>query len=173
MLHPMNKQNEIWLPVPGFPGYDVSNQGRVRSYRQSTSPRLLVNSLGKRGYYLANLYGRNMSVHRLVLLAFVGRCPDGMETRHLNGICTDNRLENLKWGTRKENCADKVLHKTSPIGSKHGRAKLTDEQVLRIKKMFPTNCSAIARQYNVTTRAICDIKIGATWKHLTITESAA
>lgn len=52
----------------------------------------------------------NRPVHQLVVLAFIGPRPEGMEVRHLNGIRSDNRLENLMYGTKKENMADRALH---------------------------------------------------------------
>lgn len=51
-------------------------------------------------------------VHRLMLEAFVGPCPPGMECRHLNGVADDNRLENLCWGTHLENEMDRRRHGT-------------------------------------------------------------
>ena len=65
-------------------------------------------------YLQAALYGDegrcHEYVHRLVLETFVGPRPDGMEARHLNGDCQDNRVENLIWGTPLENGADKIRH---------------------------------------------------------------
>jgi hypothetical protein len=69
-----------------------------------------------KGYITVNLKPggaiklKTMRVHRLVLDAFVGPCPDGMECRHLNGVKADCRLSNLAWGTRKENIEDRVRH---------------------------------------------------------------
>ena len=74
--------------------------------------RLLQPQLDTAGYLRVAL-GRHVyrRLHNLVLLAFVGPRPDGMEEiRHLNGIRTDNRLENLVYGTRSENQLDTVRH---------------------------------------------------------------
>lgn len=76
----------------------------------------------------------NRQVHQLVLEAFVGLCPDGMECRHLNGVRDDNRLENLCWGTRKENQNDKIVHGNSLKGERNPYAKLSNEDVVEIKK---------------------------------------
>jgi hypothetical protein len=106
---------ERWLPIPGFEGrYEVSDHGLVRSL-----DRVQVNRLGRRrfwpgqmlkiqmtpnGYSKVCLGGVNWRlVHRLVLTAFVGPCPDGMECLHGNDVRTDNRLANLSWGTHEEN----------------------------------------------------------------------
>ena len=54
--------------------------------------------------------------HQLILFAFVGPKPNGMECRHLNGNPADNRLENLVWGTRRENVFDSIKHGVFPKG---------------------------------------------------------
>lgn len=96
----------------------------------------------KRGYCIVNITpfeGRGYKtfrVHRLVLTAFVGPCPEGMECRHLNGNKTDNRLENLCWGTQEENRQDTRDHGTYKKGENHHRAKLTNEQVKEIRRRY-------------------------------------
>lgn len=110
---------EEWRPIPGWEGsYEVSNLGRIRGV-----DRLVVHtrSTGKRfakGKILrqhANDYGymfvmgssenrqRRIWVHRAVLEAFVEARPQGMVTMHLDNNPKNNRLQNLKWGTQKEN----------------------------------------------------------------------
>ena len=118
---------EEWLPVPGWEGlYEVSNHGRVRSVariiQRSTAPqaireRILEAPIGDHGYPRVNLSrdGRPIqhTVHRLVLEAFAGPCPPRMEALHWNGVKTDCRLSNLRWGTSAENTADMVRHGTA------------------------------------------------------------
>ncbi|MGP5930306.1 NUMOD4 motif-containing HNH endonuclease [Corynebacterium glyciniphilum] len=126
--HPLNL-DEIWKPIPGYEGYyEVSDQGRVRSIervivrdngmRQTVRSRVLRPALNRRGYEGVHLYrrgiGEGFSVHRLVLLAFVGPCPEGMEVRHLNGAPADNRLTNLRYGTSLENKLDIIRHGRHP-----------------------------------------------------------
>ncbi len=87
-----------------------------------TPEKMLKARPGNRGYPVVNLYnGRKyqmFTVHRLVLLAFVGTRPNGMAVRHLNGIKTDNRLSNLVYGTYSENNHDIVRHGRNANASK-------------------------------------------------------
>lgn len=115
---------EAWEDLTRFPGYSVSNQGRVRSNaRKSADGRNLRERImrdfdtgdGHRQVSLRrNGKGVTVTVHSLVAEAFLPPKPtDGYyEIRHLNGIGTDNRAANLKWGTRSENQRDAVRHNT-------------------------------------------------------------
>jgi hypothetical protein len=106
---------EQWLGVVGFDDlYEVSNFGRVRSVRRPGSAGgLIAPAAHPSGHLYIGLHrGKRTSVqvHRLVLEAFVGACPQGMEALHANGDPADNRLENLRWGTRSENQRDRIRH---------------------------------------------------------------
>lgn len=123
-------ENELWRQAPGYEGlYAVSSMGRVFSFERvypsgwRRGPRLLRLFLTKAGYLkvdLKDMESRRTSwqVHRLVALAFHGAPQPGQMVRHLNGVRTDNRLENLAWGTRSENAYDSVRHGTHPMSSK-------------------------------------------------------
>ena len=116
---------EVWKQIAGYEGkYEVSNQGRVKSLdrivygkdgrRMVVKGRYLSQSPMKIGYVSASLWKNNVEdqrlVHSLVLEAFVGPRPNGMEVRHLDGKRNNNRLENLRWGTSSQNELDKQLH---------------------------------------------------------------
>lgn len=112
----MSAQEE-WRPALGFLEYEVSSLGRVRSHRRCQDPagRLLGGWLDKKGYRKVFVYdetGRvERFVHVLVAEAFHGARPAGCtDTRHLNGDKSDNRPENLRFGSRSENELDKVRH---------------------------------------------------------------
>jgi hypothetical protein len=116
---------ERWIAIPGYVGlYEVSDLGRVRSVSRRIATRrggtahfegkLLRAHPDTRGYIRVALCSggarRTVQVHRLVLTAFIGERPLGMESRHLNGDRTDARLANLSYGTRDENMADRKAH---------------------------------------------------------------
>lgn len=116
---------EEWRPVVGFEGlYEVSDQGRVRSAPRPKTRGGLLRPGGHRSGHLHVVLSRagrvcTRQVHRLVLEAFTGPCPEGQECRHLNGDPADNRHVNLCWGTRSENVQDMIRHGThNPYGGR-------------------------------------------------------
>lgn len=144
--------SEEWKDVPGFEGYyQVSNHGRVKTmprivmrrsrwgsrHPHQVKERLMSLKKAKGFNYVAvNLtVGGSVTrclVHRLVLEAFVGPCPAGMECRHFPDRDTaNNRLDNLQWGTPVENARDSLVHGTSSLGRKaspESRARMSAAQ---------------------------------------------
>ena len=105
---------EVWAALLAHLGrYEVSTAGRVRNARTG---RVLAHRQDRDGYRTVVLCNKEKrvtrAVHRLVLEAFTGPCPAGLEVRHLNGLAWDNRLENLAYGTHGSNIADAVEHGT-------------------------------------------------------------
>ena len=110
----------MWLPVVGHEGrYEVSDAGQVRSLDRVIVQRngidrpvrgkILKSGPMPSGHQHVVLEGKDdRTVHRLVLEAFVGPCPPGMEACHNNDIPSDNRLENLRWDTKSRNAFDAV-----------------------------------------------------------------
>lgn len=120
-----NALTENWRRVEGFPLYEVSDLGNVRSYRQLgpgrhvlKTPRQMKPQRSWNGYYRVILTGddakRLFTVHRLVATAFHGPAPDGAEVRHLDGDRANNRADNLAWGTHSQNMNDAYRHGTHP-----------------------------------------------------------
>lgn len=109
---------ENWLPIPGYPGYEVSDMGRVRSFKKTgfshlffSSPKILKATPTHYGYpevCLRNGRSRRWRVHQLVMLIFVGPCPEGLEVCHNDGDPLNNRLSNLRYDTHTNNMKDIV-----------------------------------------------------------------
>jgi hypothetical protein len=159
----------MYRTIPGYPKYAVNDRGAVVSDARGKRRRLRV-FLDGRGYPAVDLsrdgVKRKFAVHRLVLLAFVGPCPAGMETRHLDGVRTNNRLTNLCYGTPVENAEDKRRHGRLPIGSTNGSAKLDEDgarQVLWLYENETRNRAEIARRMGVTFRTVTLILHGELW----------
>jgi hypothetical protein len=155
---------ERWRDIPGFEGaYQVSDLGRVRSYRRaSIHGRVLRPYRLPSGHYKVDLRkNRNgkrtcVCVHALVMLAFTGPYPEGLEVRHLNGIPSDNRLINLEYATRSRNLLDIKWH-----GGRANR-RLTPQDVLYIKQQSGPHGTGriLARKYGVSPSMISAIRRG-------------
>lgn len=168
---------EEWRPIQGYEGmYSVSSHGRVRSeqrfvvYRGSAMrsvQRRIVKPTTASGYLFVRLWRdgieQKASVHRLVLLAFIGEPNDEqLVCAHNDGNPTNNAAWNLRWATPKENMADRVIHGTSNRGERHGMAKLTRDDVLRIRSDSRSN-AAIADEFSIWPATVSRIKRRIDW----------
>jgi hypothetical protein len=165
-------------PIPGFPNYCVSRDGRVWSKRRATTQGgWLTPILDNTGYLRVNLSnGPTVSIkhiHRLVLETYVGPKPEGMETRHLNGNRQDNRLMNLSYGSHGDNQRDAVKHGTQAglhtKGEKHGQAKLNEQQVRVIFHAYHDGIHTqqkLADHFRVTRGCVKGITSKRNWGHL-------
>lgn len=175
---------ESWRPVAGFPGYEVSDQGQVKSLPRRNllgamrRGRILKHHISE-GYSLVRLArdGKKYAqlVHHLVLTAFKGARPEGCETRHLSGVRSDNRLDNLRWGTRQENRADQKRHGTGIQGARNPKAKLTEVDVERIFDLRRTGNSQqrIADWIGVHQTHVSEILQGRHWSHVSFFDSSS
>ena len=157
---------EIWKPIVGFEGqYEVSNRGRVRSYRRSSVPQILKAGRASNGYFTVAL-GRDCTrlVHRLVAQAFLQLQFGKPEVMHLDGTRINNCVTNLRWGDRSDNNFDKRNHRTDLNGEKHSHAKLTDEKV-RYIRVNPNGCTQreLAKQFGVSQTLICIVMRRERW----------
>ena len=174
--------------IPGFIGYKAGSDGSISScWRhggrtagrnnpscQGSAWRVLkpsrTNSYGHLHVTLVR-DGKHYScrVHRLILSAFVGECPEGCECRHLDGNPTNNAVENLCWGTRKENHADKKRHGTWQGGEQNGNSKLTESQVLALRAEYASGKAThrkLALAFGLSRRTVAQIIHKEMWPHL-------
>ena len=114
-------------------------------------------------------------VHQLVLEAFVGPCPEGMECLHRDGNPANNRLENLRWGSHAENMEDMANHGAAyrPIGSLHWIAILTEADIPEIFRMKDQGIShaRIALRFGVAKPTITSVLRRHSWKHVALERS--
>lgn len=126
-------ENEIWMPVEGYEGYyEISNKGQVQGvHRMVVTPNGLRTIKGKKlktrlnndGYIDVRLTKEKKTkttfIHILLAKAFIPKKDEKLEVNHINGIKTDNRLENLEWVTHSQNMFH--AHKIGLFKSKMNR----------------------------------------------------
>jgi hypothetical protein len=165
--------------ISGFPRYAIDANGTVISicgHRGGTNrpwaDAIRVKPATKKGYYFVCLchdgYVRQATLHTLVLTMFVGPCPDGMQCRHLDGNTANNHVDNLAWGTRTENERDKILHGTFSQGERHGRSKLTENDILEIRARAASGETLvdIAKDFPMHKGGVSRIVRRKIWKHV-------
>lgn len=170
---------EVWKSVVGYEGlYQVSNKGRVKSLPRAVnapqaggirmSPGKILKPGNAHGRWLVSLskQGQVKScwVAHLVAEAFLGPNTNGSHVLHKNDVATDDRVENLRYGTHQENMADGKVNKKFQRGSKRYNAKLTEQQVIQIKLRLPhEKVSKIAKAFGVSHAVVSMIKSGNNW----------
>ena len=176
--------------ITGFPGYKVGSDGSVWScwrkrgiggtthgtvsYQSERWVQLKFDKKKSSGYLRVALTSPSKKVcrflvHRLVLEAFVGPCPQGMQCRHFPDRDTaNNRLENLAWGTKEENQDDKNKHGTNARGEAAGRAILKNKDIPEIRRLMTVGLThkRIAAIFGVSETVISNIKTKRIWSHI-------
>lgn len=153
-----NLPHEVWRDVKGYGGlYQVSNMGRVKSFRGSTI-RILHGHINLDGYVAVTftLKGKCKAffVHALVAQAFIPNPGKKDTVNHKRGKKSDNRVSELEWMTRSEN-----MRHAFKIGLAVGKRKLSAEEVRYIRENYKKGshtfgCNALARKFNVSEKVI-------------------
>lgn len=170
---------EEWRSIPGWEGsHEASSLGRIRSLPGFRNARnghkarvpgcILRPSMTKEHAAITlNRDGRERReyVHRLVLSAFVGPCPDGMEGCHFDGNPLNNAIWNLRWDTRSANHLDKRRHGTMLVGERHHKTTITEEMVRALRADVGTY-SVLGAKYGISRSAAHCVKTGKTWAHV-------
>jgi hypothetical protein len=174
---------EMWRTVVGGEEiYAISNTGNARSRRIPRSGkrfghwRLLKPMINSYGYLRVSLYlnGKKTTrlIHHLVADAFLPpKGPTDTVVRHLNDDKLDNRVENLARGTYSDNMADSIHNgkHVVPKGVAHYRAKLTEDNVREIRRLYATGNFTqreLALHFGVSQKAIWQIVLRTRWKHV-------
>lgn len=186
-------ENEIWKDIKDYEGYyQVSSLGRIKSLDRIISvPPSINNPLGQQfinerimkiktcpphKYFTVILSKGNhvkaKRVGRLVAEAFILNPENKPQVNHINGIKTDDRVENLEWSTQSENIrhAYKTGLAHGPKGEKQGSSKLNEKQVRVIKHCLKLGMKnrEIAKYFPCTWFNIKAIQLGKSWGHITI-----
>lgn len=176
--------SEIWKSVVGYENsYEVSNAGNVRRIGKGRGTRhhvLKPRLHPKLGYLYVNLWqnnkGKSQNIHAIVAECFIGPRPTGARyvVNHKDGVRTNNLVDNLEWITHKENIMHGILvlgHKTGKAfkGKENGYAKITDEVVLDIRRMYATKAytlKQISILFDLAVSSIHRIVRRQSWKHV-------
>jgi hypothetical protein len=171
---------ELWKNIEGTNGtHSVSNLGKVRSndyYAKVKNGQSLVKSKIRKpqkngvGYHflIVNRFYGQITIHRLVALHFIPNPDNKLFVNHINGIKTDNRVENLEWVTRQEN--EDHAYRTglkNSTGSNNTMSKLNESDVLKIRNMYPEkNAYELAKVFGVHRSTIERIVQNKIWNHI-------
>jgi hypothetical protein len=166
-------ENEIWKDIAGYEGYyQVSNLGRVRSYpRNGTSYFIkILKARIDMGYERVWLSRGNMvkpqKISRLVASVFIPNINNKPEVNHINGVKTDNRVENLEWVTKSENIKHAFATGLANPVKYQCHTKLNDAIVNEVRKLCKTGIRQvqIAKMFNISPQKVSAIKLGKVWK---------
>lgn len=163
---------EIWKPVAGYEKYEVSNIGRVKSYAWSKQPIIRRQEKDRDGYLTVvlkrNTVRKRFFIHRLVLLAFNGPCPQGMEASHTDGDKCNNELSNLTWESHADNILRKINHGTVLLGENSPASKLNEVAVKRIRESYDggQKVKYISKYFGISTRQCYKIINRENWRHV-------
>lgn len=156
-----------------LPDHWADNSGNIWSFLTGRFVRLRPTS-DEDGYLRVFIYSngsrQRRAVHRLVLLAFVGPCPPGLEACHKDGNPANNALTNLRWDTHQNNINDRSRLGRTARGERVGGAKLTPERVLDIREKLASgewSLAALGRLHGVSPDTIRKIARGLIWRHVT------
>lgn len=190
----MNYTTEIWKDVQGYEDYyQVSNFGRVKSLQRKvpyfssmsqkhttfTVKECILKKVSIPSGYLfvriskLNKY-KNFYVHRLVAQAFIPNPGNKAYINHKDGVKTNNHIDNIEWATPSENAIHALATglKVSQKGEDQGKARLSNEQALKIKTLCLTKTAEEIRiMMNFPKKdrhLIANIKCGRIWKHLKV-----
>ena len=166
-----------WRKIPGFGTYEVSEDGAVRRAVPTKQGRhvgaYMKFTVDGHGYPTATVIGDDGKAHRLrvhvaVLLAFFGPRPDGHDASHLNGVKTENNIENLRWEPRRDNIMRKLEHGTMIRGSAHKCSKLQESDIPKIRKALcdGRKPAHIGAEFGVSRTVISNIRHGHSWAHV-------
>lgn len=169
--------------IERYPGYRFGSDGSIWScwqrygrgkMRTCETWKKLKPTAGTRGYLVVSLRGRKRTdrcllAHLLILEAFKGPCPEGMEARHFpDGTRSNNAIGNLVWGTRSQNHKDKWPQGSMPHGESHPLTTLTEADIREIRRLREEGMyqTTLAKQFGVTQGSIWNIINRVTWGHV-------
>lgn len=168
--------DEVWYPIPGFPGYELSSDWRVRSFRKDgriqDSWHLIRTCRLKNGYLKLTLQKdrrqHTVYLHHVISEIAFGPRQAGISVLHRDDDKLNNFPSNLGYGTQKVNVRDGYRNGRSPLGEARSVAKLNDEQVrdIRLSAAKGESQRSIAARLGVCQQLVSGIVRGRRWSHV-------
>ncbi|OFX84359.1 MAG: hypothetical protein A2W99_01170 [Bacteroidetes bacterium GWF2_33_16] len=171
---------EIWKPMiikdmPDNKDYDISNYGRVKSFKTNKEAGAIINGSILKGYKILNLKDSNgrstKYVHKLVAENFIPKENDlQIYVIHLDFDKSNNHVENLKWVTRTTMFAHQKINPNYKRGTIN-YSKLTETEVIRLKlklKRGKFKLYKLAKEFGITHTQLNRIRSGENWGHVKI-----
>jgi len=170
----MENKEEIWKDIIGYEGlYKVSSVGNIKSLRCKglIREKTMKLSINENGYLMVNLCKNNKvkiwRVHRIVLTAFVPNQENKCDVNHINGIKTDNRVENLEWNTRSENLCHafrtglRINGEKNRIASgKKCRERCSKKVINIVTKEIYESCKEASKKYGISKSHLSNMLTG-------------
>lgn len=165
---------EEWRPIPGYPGYEASSLGRIRSLDRWSAQglrkgRVLAPSRAGPYEHVHFAPGGSVKVHIAVCLAFHGKKPSPKhEVAHWDNDGSNNRKDNLRWASSAENKGDQIRHGTRLRGTRHGMATLSDEDVIEIRRLAASGMPGIeiSEAFGIKAAQVSRIRNRRRWTHI-------
>lgn len=163
-------EGEEWRPINGFKDYEVSNYGRVKSFKGKT-PRILRPAFRVQYLYVGFFVGgraKSYAVHALVASAFLPNPEGKPQVGHLDGCKLNNFVGNLKWMTSKENVRHAFASGTAKSGVAHRSAKIKSEADIIYIRENPDNLTRgqLAEKFGVCISTIKYIRRRKSYKNV-------
>ena len=167
--------------------YSISNKGvlKTSNWKNKSKDAIMKPALNRKGYLktilVLNSVNKPVFIHRLVAMAFIPNPENKPQVNHINGIKTDNRVENLEWVTAKENVNHAIQNGliksvagwnkglNTSQGSENVNSILDEKKVIEIRlKFVPRRYTRkmLAYEYGVKESTIKDVLIRKSWRHI-------
>lgn len=176
---------KTWKTIPNYSLYEASSDGEIKTFNwKNKGKEAIMKPASDNSGYLRTMLKNDdgvihtIKVHRIIGQTFIPNPENKPEINHINGIRSDNRIDNLEWNTRSENMQHSFnfLYRDRRFGENNPAATITEKEVIEIRSIYPFGRKSkksgeitkkeLAEKYKVTIFCIKNIVTNKTWKHL-------